>query len=56
MTPSKTFIKITNQMIYEKLEHIEECLGRDKAAIAWHNWAIGVLFALICLALGKSFF
>lgn len=37
------FIRITNKMIYEKLEVIEGKMGKHSGILRWHTWAIGVI-------------
>ena len=43
----KTFYKVTNVDIYNKLVSIENKLSGHESAITWHTWALGVLLALI---------
>ena len=42
----KTFIRVTNKDIYNKLESIEKHLNKLNGKVLWHTWAIGVLLAL----------
>jgi len=44
---SKTFIKITNKDIYEKLTEIEKHIGKINGSVKFHTWAIGTLFVII---------
>ena len=47
MSNGKTFIKITNRDVYEKLESIEKGLGKIKGTLLWHSWAISLLAAIV---------
>jgi len=51
---SKCFIKITNQMIYDKLEIIISDINKIKTRIGWHTWAISALFALVIAILANN--
>jgi len=44
---SKTFIKITNRDIFEKLGGIEKHLEKLNVKSAVHSWAIGIIVLLI---------
>lgn len=44
---SKTFIKITNKDIFEKLVGIEKHLGNLNGTTRVHSWAIGIIVLLI---------
>lgn len=43
----KTFIKITNKDIYNKLESIDNHLNKLNGKVLWHTWAIGILVIII---------
>ena len=49
----KTFIKITNKDIYEKLTEIEKNISKVNGAVKFHTWAIGVLFVIIMAVITK---
>ena len=50
MTDSKTFVKITNKQIYDKLNSIDQKVGNMKGTLTYHNWAIGlIVLILMCL-------
>ena len=40
----KTFIRITNKDIYEKLEDIGEKVSKINGTVKWHTLAISVTF------------
>ena len=52
---SKTFYRITNKDIYEKLESIEKHLSKLNGKVLWHTWAIGLLVLLIAAIITGSF-
>ena len=49
----KTFLRITNKMIYEKIETIDTHLDKLNGKVLWHTWAIGFI-VLILAALVKA--
>jgi|TARA_R100000049_G_C1941508_1_gene85756 hypothetical protein len=59
MTLDKTFIKITNKDIYEKLIHIEEQVIKTNGSVGFHRkwlYALSVIImAIIGAALSSAF-
>ena len=50
MTDSKTFVKITNKQIYDKLNSIDQKVSNMSGTITYHTWAIGlIVLILMCL-------
>ncbi len=44
---SKTFIKITNKDIYDKIIGIDHKLDNVSKLTSWHSKAIGIIFAIL---------
>jgi len=50
MTDSKTFVKITNKQIYDKLNSIDQKVSNMRGTVTYHTWAIGlIVLILMCL-------
>lgn len=49
----KTFVRITNKNIYDKLETMDRFLSKLNGKVLWHTWAIGVLILLITVIISR---
>ena len=49
----KTFIKVTNLDIYNKLNDIENNLSIMDKKVSWHTKAIGILFLLMIAIISR---
>ncbi len=48
---SKTFIRITNRDIFNKLTSIESHVNKINGKVRWHTWAIGFIVIIIAVIL-----
>jgi len=44
---SRTFIKVTNQMIYSEIQDIKKSIGKIKGITRWHSWAISIIIVFL---------
>ena len=50
---SKTFYRVTNKDIYDKLGSIEKSLGKLKGVTRWHTWAIGFIVLILTAVISR---
>ena len=50
---SKTFYRVTNKDIYDKLGSIEKYLGKLKGTTRWHSWAIGFIVLILTAVISR---
>lgn len=54
MGRSRTFIKITNKDVFDKLETIERDINIIGGKVLWHTWAIGVIVIILAALIGLN--
>ena len=53
---NRTFVRITNKDIYDKLMNVEKHVIKSNGTLEWHSKAIYALFSTIIILAGWIFF
>jgi len=51
---NKTFIRVTNQMIYERLETIDNKISNLNGTTKWHTWAISMIILILAALISAA--
>jgi len=49
----KTFKRITNDMIYDRIVLMDKKLSKIKGVVRWHTWAISFIVLILTALIGS---